>query len=279
MPTATESLVFAFIHMEKAAGTTFTSILRRSFGARHCDVRGWRNAWVFEDDLFTSADLRRTRRIYWNLISVAGHGVRPFSDLHKGCPELRYYTILREPLARCASHYQYQIQVLNKSVPFEEWIEEERLRDLQTRKLAGTDDFEAARDMLEARVDCVGLAERYDESLVLLRRFFGDAALQINYRPENIASDPTVSRALLRNERTRALLVEANRQDLKLYRHVRDEIFPRQIEDYGPTLADDVAAFEAARDDGPPGGEPLRSRMMRRYVFQPAVKTWYRWAA
>lgn len=271
--------LFAFIHMEKAAGTTFTSILRRSFGTRHCDVRGWRNAWIFEDDLFTAADMRRTRWIYPNLVSIAGHGVRPYSDLEEVCPDVRYYTILREPVARCASNYQYQVQVLKKTMPFEEWIQTERMRDQQTRRLVGSDDVDAARGMLEARVGLVGLVERYHETLVMLRRFFGDLAPSIEYRPENTASDPSISRELLDNPKTRALLEEANRKDTALYEHVREKVFPRQAAAYGPDLSRDVAAFEASLDGKPPRREPIRSALRRRYVFQPAVRTWYRFKA
>jgi hypothetical protein len=268
--------LFAFIHMEKAAGTTLTSILRRSFGTRHCDVRGWRNAWIFEDDLVTAADMRRTRWIYPNLVSIAGHGVRPYSDLSDICPDVRYYTILREPIARSASYYQYQVQVLKKTMPFEEWIQIERMRDLQTRRLAGTDDVDKAREMLNERVGFVGLVEFYDETLVMLRRYFGDLKLSIRYRPENIASDPSISRDLLSNPKTYALLEEANRKDTALYEHARQEIFPKQMAAYGPELERDVAAFEASLQGAPPGGEPVRSALTRRYVFQPALRTWYR---
>jgi hypothetical protein len=268
--------LFAFIHMEKAAGTTLTSILRRSFGTRHCDVRGWRNAWIFEDDLVTAADMRRTQWIYPNLVSIAGHGVRPYSDLSDICPDVRYYTILREPIARCASNYQYQVQVLKKTMPFEEWIQTERMRDLQTRRLVGTDDVGKAREMLSERVGIVGLVDFYDETLVMLRRFFGDLPLSIRYRPENIASDSSISRDLLDNPKTYALLEEANRNDMALYEHVRQEIFPKQKAAYGPELERDVAAFTASLQGAPPGREPIRSALKRRYMFQPALRTWYR---
>jgi hypothetical protein len=271
--------LFAFIHMEKAGGTTLTSVLRRSFNTRHCDVRGWRNAWVVEDDLFTADDLHRTRRLYWNLASIAGHGVRPHSDLQEACSDLRYYTILRDPLARCASHYQYQAQVMKKSIPFEDWIRLERMRNLQTRKLAGIDDVEKACEILATRVRFAGLVESYNESLVMLRRFFDNALSSIRYRSENVAADQSISRELLSNTKTRALLEEANRKDLALYRHVRDEVFPEQKAEYGPSLQDDVAAFEATlRDGDPPRREPIRSALKRRYVFQPAVRTYHRWA-
>lgn len=268
--------LFAFIHMEKAAGTTLTSILRRSFGTRHCDVRGWRNAWIFEDDLVTAADMRRTRRIYPNLVSIAGHGVRPYSDLPDICPDMRYYTVLREPIARCASNYQYQVQVLKKTMPFEEWIEIERMRDQQTRRLVGTDDVDKARKMLSERVGFVGLVDFYNETLVMLRRFFGDLKLSIGYRPENIASDSSISRDLLSNPKTYALLEDANRNDTALYEYARQEIFPKQMAAYGPELERDVVAFEASLQGAPPRGEPISSALKRRYVFQPALRTWYR---
>jgi len=272
--------LFAFIHMEKAAGTTLTSALRRSFNTRHCDVRGWRNAWIVEDDFFTAADMRRTRLLYPNLVSIAGHGIRPFSDLEDVCEDVRYYTILRDPVKRCASNYQYQVQVMKKSIPFEEWIRHDRLRDMQTRRLVGSDDAAKACEMVAARVGFVGLVESYNETLVMLRRFFGDTKLSIEYSWENVAADPSIAQDLLNNPKTRALLEDSNRSDMELYNHVKEVVYPKQKAEYGPSLASDVAKFELALKHGkPPGREPIRSALMRRYVYQPVVRAWYRWKA
>ncbi|UCF33779.1 MAG: hypothetical protein JSV78_00415, partial [Phycisphaerales bacterium] len=165
--------MLAFVHIEKAAGTTVNHILARSFGLRHADVMAWRCRFA---DL-RAADLRGFRRMIPGLVSIAGHIVKPFNDLHLDCPSIRYWTILREPLARCASHYQYQVNFLNIPHSFEEWIADPRFQNFQTRKLAGVPDADAAIGIIKDRFVLVGLLEHFHESLLLLRAKLHDPRL------------------------------------------------------------------------------------------------------
>jgi len=260
--------VLAFAHIEKTAGITINRILRRSFGVRHCDVEPWRGAW--EADFFSASDYRRLQRLYPRLESIAGHTVKPYSDLDQACSNIQYYTFLREPLLRCASHYQYQIQVMRRNIPFEDWIETEKFRNFQTTKIAGIAELHIGIRVLQ-RFMFVGLVERFDESLVIFQRRAGDPCLSISYRRENVAPSNIIKNQLLSNPKTRAQLVEANRIDLAVYEFVSRDLYRREKRQYGNTLDADVAAFK--RTNSPPAFSlKLMLNVFRRNaLYKPAL--------
>src|SRR5215468_545457 len=76
--------MYAFVHIEKTGGSTLNTIFRRSFGARHCDVRlplAKRPNDRHDDRVCVQAeDLRRVRRLYRNLRGISGHNVKPYAD-------------------------------------------------------------------------------------------------------------------------------------------------------------------------------------------------------
>ena len=96
--------MYAYVHIEKTGGTTLHSILRRSFGTRHCDIRLPLSKRTDDHRDFRphvdAADLRRARRLYRKLSGISGHIVRAYADLHEECPEIQFFTFLREPLAQ-----------------------------------------------------------------------------------------------------------------------------------------------------------------------------------
>ena len=75
------------------------------YGLRHCYL-----PYVPRKTALSAEDYPRVQRLCPPLISIAGHAVSAFSDLERARPDVRYYTLLRDPLVRCASHYQMQVQ-------------------------------------------------------------------------------------------------------------------------------------------------------------------------
>jgi hypothetical protein len=259
--------VFAFIHIPKAAGSTLASILRHSFCTRHCDVRCG-NGLKGRPQL-TAAMLRRIRWIYWRLDSIQGHGVVPYGDLQKVYPAIRFYTVLREPVQRCASEYQYRVLRGDLDMTFDQWIDTDIARNRMTHMLAGRPDADAAIETVERCVGFVGLVERFDESLVMWRRWLDDPRTDIRYRAKNVMTDNRLKKQLLDDPVTRARLVDANREDLKLYEHVVRCVYARQAQHYGPTLAADVQRFTAANVRPATYPRQLPSLVLRKAVYRP----------
>ena len=236
--------MLAFVHLQKTAGITINWILRRSFGLHHCDVEPWETA----AHVFTAEDYLRLCRVHPRIDSIAGHYVRAYTDLATVRPDVRYYTFLREPLSRCASHYQYEVQFSGREISFDDWIAIPGYPDNQTRWLSGSDDLGPAIDILQKKMVFVGLVERFDESLVIFRRRVENPRLDISYRRKNTAPTNAIKNAIFNDSRMYAKLVDANRKDAQLYDFVRRDLYPRQQRDYGPTLERDVVGFRMSND-------------------------------
>jgi len=237
-----ENLMLAFIHINKTGGRTVRYILRSSFGLRHCEVEPWHARWTGPP--FATRDLSRLRKLYPKLESIAGHRLRGFIDLREHGTEFKYFTFMREPLKTCASRFQHNVQYRGKKdLVFEQWIQNEWTRNVQTKMIAGVADADEAIRIIRAKPVFVGLTERFDESMVLLKALLDDS-LNIAYKRVNVARDNSLAKSLLSTESTRQMLIDANESDLALYNHVRHGIYRAQQREYGSSLPEDVAEYQ-----------------------------------
>ena len=235
--------MLVFVHINKTAGSTVRYILRSSYGVRHCDVEPWHSAR--EDPPFSTADLRRLRRLYPNLASIAGHRITGYVDLREPGTDVDYFTILRDPLKLCASRFQYHVDYRQKKhLVFEDWIQQEWLRNAQTQRIAGTQRVDDAIRAIDERGMFVGLTERFDESMVLLQALRA-RDLNIAYSPVNVARRGSIAASLLGDSRTRQALVDANHADLALYEYVSNELYPGFQREYGAGLEEAVLEYRS----------------------------------
>jgi hypothetical protein len=264
--------LLAYVHVMKTGGQTMCDILRQSFPGRHCDLQA--------EGVATADDLRFAMRFYPRLRSVAGHGVVPLGDLGEACPSIRYLMFLRDPVERCVSHYQYR-RNKDETSGFENWLA--RHANYQTKFLCrrrGDDDLcsvvpdaERAIAAIDHHVGFVGLQERFDESLVLLARWIGDADFEPAYRSRNVAQRVSVRRGIMDDPRLVELMRAHHAEDAKLYRHVREVVYPRQVAAYGGSLEEDVARLRA-RLPAPQRRVVARAlaAMKRGLLYKPAAR-------
>ena len=240
--------MLVFVHINKTAGRTVRYILRSTYGARHCDVEPWHARSSATP--FSTPDLHRLRKLYPSLASIAGHGITGYVDLVEPGTEFRYFTVLREPLKLCASRFQYHVDYRGKKdLVFEDWIQQGWLRDAQTTRIAGTASATDAIDVIERKEMFVGISERFDESMVLLKALRAED-LDIGYTPVNVARRTTIAETLLADPKSREALVEANRADLELYEYVTTDLYPRFRTEYGPSLDEAVTSFRTDQRRG-----------------------------
>ena len=233
---AEETIMLTHVHIMKTAGQTICGILRQSFAGNHCDLVVPRPA--------TAKDIRWAMRFYPGLKSIAGHCVVPYGDLEQAGFRPRYFTFLRDPIERCVSHYQFSVQKNHCRQSFDRWLT--RHANFQTKILSSTDDASRAIELLEKRICFVGLVERFNESLVLLRHWSGNDAFDVRYRSRNIATDNRIKKQLLASPGTVARIEELHTADLQLYAHARDIIYARQTAQFGPGLDQAVEEMEAS---------------------------------
>jgi hypothetical protein len=137
--------LLAFCHIEKAAGTSLTHILRRIFFLRYADVRPMKSR---SGRFFTSQDLDVAKRMNPFLRGIGGHSVVPHGDLVSHSHELRFITQLRDPVARAASHFRYRVNRMKIDENWSTFLRHPVSQNFQVKKIAGCEDLDLAKEYL-----------------------------------------------------------------------------------------------------------------------------------
>lgn len=231
-----------FLHVPKAAGSSFTDLLQRNYagGLQHAN---WSDLGQALPD--STGEAREPR-------AVAGHlGAGAGDSLPGPC---RYITVLREPVTRIVSLYHYAKRqpghhlhdtIVGSDLGLRDFATSDLhliLDNFQVRQFSGargdynkapsgslgTEDLEAAKSYLRDSVDVVGLSEDFDGTVVLCRRVFGWR--HVRYTTLNVTGG-TARRAPL-DAATCEAIAKRNHLDVKLYDFAR-ELFDAQVEAYG----------------------------------------------
>ncbi|HEV2762321.1 MAG TPA: polyhydroxyalkanoic acid system family protein [Pyrinomonadaceae bacterium] len=172
-----------------------------------------------------------------------GHVARPST----------YITILRDPVDRVASLYYYL--KLRETMSLEEFAARPPFREVendQTRRLAGQDPAQgpctaetlrAAKENLRRHFAVAGTTERFDETLILLKRRLGWDREVISYpqnvnaaRPPKTALSPEAVEAVRRR----------NELDFELWRYAT-ELLEESIAAEGPSFAEELERYRASK--------------------------------
>jgi Galactose-3-O-sulfotransferase len=227
-----------FLHLPKTGGSTLSTVLRWQY--RHVPPEGiLRLSERGADEVDALPAERRAR-----LRLVMGHF--PFGiDGHLPMP-VQYLTMVRDPVRRVISTYRYvqarpehplHEALTSPSMSLADYVTSDvhrsQVENALTRQLAGRDedddddvtehDLEVATENLH-RCFVVGLTERFDETLILLKRRLGWRTPF--YFSRNV-SDPTSAREEI-NADTIQLVRDRNALDLRL-RDVASEIFDAEL--------------------------------------------------
>jgi hypothetical protein len=199
---------YFFVHIPKTAGTSFRIAVQQAFPKRVVYDYGKASPHTWEPIKSVYEGKLGLAQVAEALLSegvvmLGGHvAFNKYADLFE--PQ-RVLTILREPVSRVVSEYEHTRRQ-GFTGTLLEFANKPRNRNLQTRLLRGV--------ALE-EFGLVGLTERYNESIELLRGLTGwdVAALAMNRNPETKAAKAgyELSRQDL------ATLRKLNRLDVKLY--------------------------------------------------------------
>jgi hypothetical protein len=263
-----------FLHIPKTGGKTLEHVLRRQYGSEALyRVKGDYDAAVSRLKRLDGATRSGLRVI---------HGHMPFG-IHEELEEPAVYTaMLRHPVDRVISHYHYAqrkeghyLREAARSEPsLKRYVETGaggrtvELDNGQTRALSGErpseielggctpELLEAAKSNLAKHFGAVGVVERFDESLVVMREAFG-------WRAPIYVRQNTSGRRRGRGDldaATRRAIEKRNELDLELYGYATERLAKRMEEISG--VRSKVASFRALN-----GGynrlRSLRNRLTR----------------
>ncbi len=251
------------LHIPRNAGSTLGRLLRLKLGfwppsylLHHFRTLGFYRLAGYEQRLDAIEALSASDRRQVRLFEAhAGFG------LHERLRQpSTYLTMLREPIDRAISVFYYQRR--HARIPDDMTLEQFVLHadpqrvwwvdNAQVRYLAGTGGnivdvargqctrtmLDVAIERLEEAFAFVGIVERFDESLVLLRRM-------LNWRGcYYVASNVTKRRRRTQELQSAELelLNEHNELDCELYRHAKS-LLERRVADAGASFARELAQF------------------------------------
>jgi hypothetical protein len=136
--------------------------------------------------------------------------------------------------------------------------------------VAGAADADSAIRIIKDKNIFIGLTERFDESMLLLKGLRANN-LNISYRRVNVATDNTIAQKILSNESTRQMLIEANQVDQELYDFVTQELYPHYQREYGSSLEKDVAQYQQTRENNFNQWNLTMSRVKQFMVYKPLL--------
>ena len=182
-----------------------------------------------------------------------------------------WFSMVREPMARGASHFQYNLND-DSGTPreWDEWVRWPVHQNHQVKMFSPEGTAEDAIRRIKDKNVFVGLTERFDESLVILRKLVA-GGLNISYRRTNTASDNSRAKQVLADPQKIEEMKAMYQEDIKLYSFIAEHWYPGFVEDYGPDLAADVERFQSCREQDFSKARYYLSRLNHYLILKPAL--------
>lgn len=245
-----------FLHVPKAGGSTLKTILDREYSGRPT----WSVNWPAGEDVAALEDRASIELIEGHF----GFG------LHRQFPqEATYITLVRDPVARVVSHFDYvrrepahplHRQVVEENLSLEDYVTaglSDELENGQVRLLSEQGLLDEAKRNLVEFFPVVGVTERFDESLLLFRNALGWRRRPLYARIN--ATGPRDRSPV--DPATRELILTRNSLDADLYAFVVERL-DEAIGTLGPDFQRALRRFR--RVNGPVGSVAHHTRGLRR---------------
>lgn len=175
--------------------------------------------------VFRCEDLRKYLKLNPFIDCIGGHSVVPYSDLENVNKDIKYFTVLRDPIKRYLSQYEYTIHNRGRKMTFEQFLDWDALCNLQTTKIAGVADANKAIEILKSKFLVVGVVDQFDLFLATLRQAITTESLDISYDEKNIGIKEKRGELY---EEYKERIRGNNNQDILLYDYCKNVLIPDQ---------------------------------------------------
>ena len=218
--------------------------------------------------VYTANDLKFARKVFFGVKAISGHNlINPQVYLNE--PGVQLITILRDPVMRCASHYQDVVLRRNERKRFKDWIEDTDQQNLSCKKISGSNDLAKAKNLLKESYLMVGVTERFQETLKIMQILLDESLDLYNIRRVTARSNE-IKLNLLEDEASLKLLKKHNQLDQQLYDFVLEDIFLPAVEEHRKEM-DSIIIPEL---DSNKKNLSVRRRSIQynNYVYRPLVR-------
>lgn len=214
-----------FIHIEKAAGTSFHTFLQKKLFLYH----------VLEPVPYDSELKYTSKKVDHRVIDFLGKflGVRHFGGHCLGIhnieklmiEDLSVLTLLREPVSRTISHFRYQCEVMGIDWSIDDFLEQAEFHDFMCRKICGVPSSQMAIEAVEKKRVTAGLIEHFGVSIAHFKNnscapwTLGDVNLDV----QNARSSRESIAARVTDEELDKIN-HVNREDQKLYDYILEKL-------------------------------------------------------
>jgi len=202
-----------FVHVEKSGGITLNNML-------HNYIPGYITPRPDYGKIFTESDLEKVQRFYpLKIIGIGGHRISSKLDYF---PDQFCFSFVREPIARLVSHYNWQLNYMSIKRNLGSFIEDQYFQNFQTYRLTGCRDFKEAKQVIDNRIDFVGLTESFNDSIKLLSYFIFDRFDKLDYEKLNITT--VKNKSVILNEIDSSIIRrmrELNSVDIDVYEYCK----------------------------------------------------------
>ncbi|MDA8964585.1 sulfotransferase family protein [bacterium] len=209
--------ILAFSHIPKTAGTSFNFLLRRYFGRTLMSVRtrpGQKSTYRYVNFL-------QDRAAFPGLRCMSGHGLKPYIDYGKHESDLSWFTFFRNPEKRFISHYIHQqTGVIPKyKMDLVQWAESFNRSNMQVQWLAGCQDLNAAKQILDKKFDSIGITCEFDRSLnhLVQINMLAGFSTHMSERKMVVRSDEIRKNLDINHKDYAAVIKQCNLLDQELY--------------------------------------------------------------
>jgi hypothetical protein len=247
-----------FLHIPKCGGTTITHVIYQQCHSASREPRRskyWhRGVYFYPAGLFSKPSAPSNPEVARmlsraDLRAVVGHFAFGIHQ-HVPAPSL-YVTALRNPVSRILSLYD-ELRVHNHlDMTLEQFVLNPpyNIHNDQTRRIAGSaalenekkeDIFQIAMKNLKHHFAVVGLTEKMDETICLMKQSFGWQGHHLYY-PKNVTIDRTDRQAI--SSELIQVIAEQNELDIRLYSWA-EQLLKQVVEEKGTDFQSELQSYK-----------------------------------
>ncbi len=272
---ANSGRALVFSHIPKTAGTSLNLFLRANFGSQLLAARA-RSGTGAHKGAYTSTDYEKDKWVYRRARCISGHDVKPWVDFGENENHFAWFTFLRNPQKRFVSLYVHQQTngIAEHKMDLLDWSARFDRSDGMVKMIAGEKSLDKAIEILETKVEFVGLTERYDESLKMLVAHFGLKNMTVDNSTVMMKSRASgIAESIFGDlEKYGECLEQNNLLDQRLYQYVVDRIWSRQEQTLvaGQAYVDSMIEKTIANPNRHPGylGFQLKEKLVYRSLLR-----------